>query len=83
MLCACPGHLQVQEPRSGMELCRFNLEAKEMAQKQSYSCVIMCRIFRKAGAREQWEVQAVGQLCHGAADDYGAVVQAIRAIPRR
>ncbi len=72
--------LQLKDPATGMDLCAYHLEDTVAAARRQYTCVIMCRLYRKPGAAGQWEVQALGRLCGGYAGQYGDVLACISQI---
>ena len=64
----------LSSPLQGTELCEYHFEDKCTGNK---TCVMMCRLHRKVvGAR--WEVEAVGHVGWGSANDYGPIDEYIK-----
>ena len=63
-------------------LCEYRLEGVPKDALDTYSSVVMCRVFRGAagpgGAPGGWQVEAIGQLGHGHADAYDPLLHCIR-----
>lgn len=60
--------MQLKDCDGDMDLCEYTLEDKTLGSHQS---VIMCRMYRTEGAHLKWEVEAIGYLGGGSADNYG------------
>ena len=72
-------HVRLCDHDSGHELCRYNFCESERAARTTYgdaSCVIMCKVWRP-DRQAPWQVEAVGTLCDGAADNYAPIRQAV------
>ncbi len=71
----------MKDPATGMHLCAYHLEDTHAAARRKYTCVVMCKLYRKAGSPGQWEVQALGRLCMGYAGQYeSGITDCIRDI---
>ncbi len=68
------------DPATSTDLCTYHLEDTEAKARRQYTCVIMCRLYRKPGAPGQWEVQALGKLCGGCAGSYDPVLGAVAGL---
>ena len=68
----------MHDQATGHELCRYNFQEGKQAAAfyGERTCVIMCKICREERGKP-WQVKAIGQLCDGAADDYGPIKAAI------
>ena len=79
-------HVRLYDKASGHELCRYNFCDTERSATVAYgdsSCVIMCKVWRR-DQNKPWEVEALGQLCNGAADNYDPIRVAVeRMLPPR
>ena len=75
-------HVRLYDTASDHELCRYNFCDTERSATTAYgdlSCVIMCKVWRQDRTKP-WEVQALGQLCNGAADNYDPIRQAVEQL---
>ena len=74
--------VRMHDEATGHELCRYNFHEGRQAAVHygDAKCVIMCKIHRDKGEK-CWQVKAIGQVCDGAADDYGPIKAAIAQLP--
>ena len=74
--------VSLTDPGSGAPLCEYRLEGVSRASLDTYSSVVMCRVFRGgapgAPAGGGWQVEALGQLGHGHADNNDPLLHCIR-----
>ena len=77
----CPS-VTLTNPDTRAPLCEYRLEGVPKDALDTYSSVVMCRVFRggagPAGGGGGWQVEAVGQLGHGHADAYDPLLHCIR-----
>lgn len=66
--------VQLKDVTTDVELCEYTLEDKTLS---SHTSVIMCRMYRSEGLASRWEVEALGHLGEGSANNYGPIEDSI------
>lgn len=69
--------VSIQDPKAGMELCRYALEERPAAERKAMQAVVLCSFVRR-GAR--WDVRAIGKTCMGNALDYAPIRACIQSL---
>lgn len=69
--------VQLKDVTTDVELCEYTLEDKTLS---SHTSVIMCRMYRSETLASRWEVEALGHLGEGAANDYNPIKNSIRQL---
>ncbi|KAK9822684.1 hypothetical protein WJX81_000366 [Elliptochloris bilobata] len=76
--------VRLKDPASGETLCQYEMEEQPNEERERCSSVIMCRVFRQESGPKagNWEVEAIGHMGQGDANDYGPIIYFIQETQR-